>query len=81
MPRTMSVKRVATTRRGARTGARKPRNTAIIKANTRISGSAIRKILTFNRKARHTDGHEAMASSRLKKESWTAVQPGAEATT
>ena len=63
-------------RNGGNTGPRRPRAKAINSENTRMTTSAIRKILMLRTKALMTSGHAATAASQLKNDSWTAGPQG-----
>src|SRR6266487_1594060 len=79
-PRNRSVYITAIARKGKNTGPGSPRSSAIRSAATRISASAIRKILMLTRKARAISGNESTKICPSKNAFLTAGQP-AELTT
>ena len=66
---------VASTRRGRKIADRSVRVSAISRLNTRMIGSAIRKILTFSMNASSRPGIESQNCSPLKNVSCTTGQP------
>jgi hypothetical protein len=80
-PRNRSVYAIASARIGKNTGLGRLRRTAITKAKTSTTASAIRKIRTLRRKASAISGNESLKTAPLKKASRTSGHPGDVTTT
>src|SRR5687767_9890329 len=76
-PRKKSAYTTERARSGKKTGPGRPRRIAMPSAKTRISASAIRKILMLSRNALGMTSSDSSKTSRLKKASFTAGQPDA----